>query len=96
MVTLEHVKTLSPTELKILIYMDLTDKTLSITQETLAKEINVNIRSIREALKLLEARGIISYKRSIISSTKSVITIQQEDDETFTHSRGHVRRRIEI
>lgn len=76
MVTLEHVKTLSPTELKILIYMDLTDKTLSITQETLAKEINVNIRSIREALKLLEARGIISYKRSIISSTKSVITIQ--------------------
>lgn len=76
MITLEHVKTLSPTELKILVYMDLTDKTLAITQETLAKEINVNIRSIREALKVLEARGIISYKRSIVSSTKSVITIQ--------------------
>jgi transcription initiation factor IIE alpha subunit len=76
MITLEHVKTLSPTELKILVYMDLTDKTLSITQEHLAKEINVNIRSIREALKVLEARGIISYKRSIVSSTKSVITIQ--------------------
>lgn len=76
MITLDHVKTLSPTELKILIYMDLTDKTLAITQEHLAKEINVNIRSIREALKVLEARGIISYKRSATSSTKSVITLQ--------------------
>lgn len=76
MVTLEHVKTLSPTELKILMYMNLTDKTLAISQENLAKEINVNIRSIREALKLLEARGIISYKRSVVTGIKSVITFQ--------------------
>lgn len=75
MVTLEHVKTLSPTELKIVLYMNLTDKTLSITQEHLAKEINVNIRSIREALKVLEARRIISYNRSLDCNIKSTITL---------------------
>lgn len=76
MVTLEHVKTLSPTELKILVYMNLTDKSIAINQENLAKEINVSMRATREALKDLEARGIISYKRSTISKVKSVITLQ--------------------
>lgn len=75
MVTLEHLKTLSPTELKIILYMSLTDNKLSITQDSLAKEINVNIRSVREALKVLEARNIISYRRSLDSSIKSTITL---------------------
>lgn len=75
MVTLDHVKTLSPTELKILLYMSFTGRVLSLTQDNLAKEINVNIRSVREALKLLEARGIVSYKRSTLHSKKSVITL---------------------
>lgn len=76
MVTIDHIRTLSPTELKILLYMDLTEKTLSISQEDLAKELNVNIRSVREALKTLEQRNLISYQRSIISSIKSIITFQ--------------------
>jgi transcription initiation factor IIE alpha subunit len=75
MVTLEHLKTLSPTELKIILYMSLTDNKLSITQDSLAKEINVNIRSVREALKVLEARNIISYRRSLDKSIKSTITL---------------------
>jgi len=74
MVTLEHVKTLSPTELKILLYMSLTNKTQTITHEILAKEIGVNKRSIREALKVLKERGLISCKRKKKESTESIIT----------------------
>ncbi len=73
MVTLEHVKTLSPTELKILLYMSLTNKTQTITHEVLAKEINVNQRSIREALKVLQERGLISCRRKKKESTESTI-----------------------
>jgi transcription initiation factor IIE alpha subunit len=74
MVTLEHVKTLSPTELKILLYMSFTGRTQTITHEVLAKEINVNQRSIREALKILQERGLISCKRKKKESTESTIT----------------------
>jgi len=74
MVTLEHVKTLSPTELKILLYMSLTNKTQTITHDSLAKEINVNPRSIRDALKTLQQRGLISCRRRKNESTESTIT----------------------
>lgn len=74
MVTLEHVKTLSPTELKILLYMSFTGKTQTITHKVLAKEINVNQRSIREALKMLQDRGLITCNRITVESTESTIT----------------------
>lgn len=73
MVTLEHVKTLSTTELKILLYMSFTGKTQTITHQVLAKEINVNQRSIREALKMLQDRGLITCKRRKADSTESTI-----------------------
>lgn len=76
MVNLEHIKTLGPVELKIVLYLNLTEKTLSISQENLAKEISCSVRSVREALKSLEARGIISYTRSFLTSEKSKIIYQ--------------------
>jgi transcription initiation factor IIE alpha subunit len=54
--------------------MSLTNKTQTITHEILAKEIGVNKRSIREALKVLKERGLISCKRKKKESTESIIT----------------------
>lgn len=74
MVTIEHLRTLSPTELKILLYMSFTGRIQTITHQLLAKEINVNQRSIREALKMLQDRGLISCSRKKTDSTESTIT----------------------
>jgi DNA-binding FadR family transcriptional regulator len=54
--------------------MSLTSKTQTIKHEVLAKEISVSQRSIRDALKVLQARGLITCRRKKIESTESTIT----------------------
>lgn len=76
MVTLEQIKTLSSIELRIVLYLNLTEKTLYISQENLAKELNCSARSVREALRSLKERGIIIYNPSCDSKYKSQIIYQ--------------------
>lgn len=79
MVTINQIRTLGSVELRILLYMSLhKNEDISITQEDLARELNVSIRSTRESLKSLEERGIINYKRSFRTENKSVISLHKE------------------
>lgn len=76
MITLDHIKTLSSIELRIVLYLNLKEKTLTITQGELAKELNCNVRSVRDALRSLNDRGIILYKPSFDINQKSQIIYQ--------------------
>jgi len=75
MLTIEHIRTLSPCEIKVLFYINLSGGKLNYSQKDMSGELNISIRSVREALKSLEARGIIQYKRSFDSLEKSSIIL---------------------
>lgn len=74
MVPMEFVRTLGATELRLMFYLNTTDKPV-LTQRELAHETNASVRSIREALKSLRDRGLIRYKSS--TTGKNFIELQK-------------------
>jgi len=65
MVTIEHIRNLSATELRIMAYFNITGTDISITQDELAKEIYVSSKQIGVALRSLENRGLLKWNRGI-------------------------------
>jgi predicted transcriptional regulator len=63
LITLDHIRNLSATELRIMSYMVISGKELEISQTELAKEINTSFRQLNMALQSLSSKGIISYER---------------------------------
>jgi len=63
LITLDHIRNLSATELRIASYMSLGNKELEMTQMELAETLQVSDRQLRQALESLEERRLISYIR---------------------------------
>lgn len=75
MITLEHIRNLSATELRVVAYLSLMGKSMEKTQHELAKELNLSDKSIGNALRTLEKRGIILYNREVLSKEKGKIVL---------------------
>lgn len=78
MVNIDHIKTLRSVELRIILFLNLTESTLEISQENLAAKLNCNVRSIRDALRSLKERGLIVYNPSCLAKQKSKIILITE------------------
>lgn len=63
MVTIEHIRSLSATELRVMAYVSLTGGELEVSQTELATTINTSREQLNKALQSLSQRGIISYER---------------------------------
>ena len=63
MITLEHIRNLSATELRIMSYMALIGSELEVSQTELAKIINTSFKQLGISLQSLSEKGIISYER---------------------------------
>lgn len=64
MITLDHIRTLSATELRIIAYLSLNSREVHLTHTKLAAEINSSYRQVNEALRSLQSKGLIDYERT--------------------------------
>ena len=70
----EHIKILSPCELKVLLYIQFKENEIVESQDEIASNLNISSRSVGVAFRTLEARGIINYERGT-AFKKNVVTL---------------------
>ncbi len=71
---IDSIKILSPSELKILLYLYSKENILEESHEEIASVLNISSRSVGFAFRNLEARGMINYERGT-AFKKNVVTL---------------------
>lgn len=71
---IDSIKILSPSELKILLYLYSKENILEESHEEIAHVLNISSRSVGFAFRNLEARGMINYERGT-AFKKNVVTL---------------------
>lgn len=73
---IENIKILSPSELKVILYMQSKDCEITESHDEIATILNISRRSVGFAFRNLEARGMINYKRGT-AFQKNVVSLIQ-------------------
>lgn len=71
---IDNIKILSPSELKVLLYLQSKQNLLEESHDEIATVLNISSRSVGFAFRNLEARGMINYERGT-AFKKNVVTL---------------------
>lgn len=74
MITIDHIRQLTATELRIVSYMSIYNKELNMTQNELATELHLSGKQVGVALRSLEERGLLIWNRGTGYNKNSVPT----------------------
>jgi DNA-binding MarR family transcriptional regulator len=73
---IQNIKTLSPSELKVILYMQSMNCKIVESHDEIARTLSMSSKSVGTAFRTLEARGIINYERGT-AFKKNVVSLIQ-------------------